>query len=97
MNDEVSIPSKPEVAWPQVVTATTEHGKEEKPAVELEAFRNVYALGDCCALVDNPLPPLAQVRSWRLNFCSVNNHPVLASLLLGLGYSSCVRVTSARI
>eukprot|EP00208_Stichococcus_sp_RCC1054_P000285 CAMPEP_0206135826 /NCGR_PEP_ID=MMETSP1473-20131121/1091_1 /ASSEMBLY_ACC=CAM_ASM_001109 /TAXON_ID=1461547 /ORGANISM="Stichococcus sp, Strain RCC1054" /LENGTH=532 /DNA_ID=CAMNT_0053527941 /DNA_START=118 /DNA_END=1716 /DNA_ORIENTATION=- len=50
-------PSTPD----QVSLKTPEHGDEAQPAEALEALPDVYALGDCCACVDNPLPALAQV------------------------------------
>lgn len=40
---------------------TPEHGEEAQPAESLEVLPHVYALGDCCACVDKPLPALAQV------------------------------------
>lgn len=64
--------------------------------MELEALRNVYALGDCCALVDNPLPPLAQVRALGLEFV-VEIALSQMSLVPGSGSLSCMKVMSAKV
>ena len=53
----------------QEVDATkTEHPEQQEGKEELVPLEGVYALGDCCANTETPLPALAQVGS--LHACS---------------------------
>lgn len=45
----------------KAAAATAAEGTPSSTPTENEPYSNIYALGDCCANQDSPLPPLAQV------------------------------------